>query len=124
MRARVAIEIDGPMHERQRETDANRDAAFMQLGWRELSFTPKQLADGPAFLAAVRAACSPSPRGEGAGGGVSYGDTSKHAMRGASGNAKRQNDGDPPAPRPPPLTGREGVRRMGASRVLPPRRKT
>jgi len=122
MRSRVAIEIDGPLHEQQRDADAERDAAFARLGWRVVRFTPVQVAEGPTFLAAVRAACTPSPRGEGAGGGVRR-DASSKAPR--SNTLASSSDGeDLPAPQPPPLAGRGSLRRTRANRALPPRRKT
>jgi hypothetical protein len=116
MRSRVAIEIDGPLHEQQRDADAERDAAFALLGWRVLRFTPEQISDGPKFLAAIRAACPPSPRGEGAGGGVTL-DVSKQSD-------EPSHTEDHPTPQPPPLAGRGSMRRTRANRVLPPRRKT
>ncbi len=132
MRARVAIEIDGPLHERQQEADSERDQAFERLGWRVLRFTPEQLADGPRFLAAVRAALPPSPRGEGEGGGVNLAARNVFATSPSSDTTPHH-----PAPRPPPLAGRgsgdssqeEGEvptqirRRTRASRKLPARRK-
>jgi len=116
MRSRVAIEIDGPLHDQQREADAERDVAFALLGWRVLRFTPAQVLEGPKFLDAVRAACTPSPRGEGAEGGVNL-DASEQ-------RAGTSNTEDHPTPHPPPLAGRGSLRRTRANRVLPPRRKT
>ncbi|GIK49970.1 MAG: DUF559 domain-containing protein [Hyphomonadaceae bacterium] len=119
MRARIVIEADGPLHERTREADAERDLALATLGWRVLRFTPAQIADGPAFLAAVRAALPPSPRGEGVGGGVNPGASEKSETT----VAPSLLDGElRPAPQPPPLAGRgSALRRTRASRVLPPR---
>ena len=136
MRARVAIEIDGPLHEapERKLLDQNRDADFATLGWCVLRFTSKQLEDELAFLAAIRAVSTPSPRGEGAGGGV-------NPDGGAKGSAPDHSEGASlhPAPQPPPLAGRgsppplggsEGEfaphlqRRTRANRKLPPRRKT
>jgi len=135
MRARVAIEIDGPLHAQQREQDAERDRIFAQLGWRVLRFTPEHLADGPKFLASVRAALSPSPRGEGAGGGVNLDAANTRSTRSSS---LSENAPLPPAPQPPPLAGRGSVessqeegelpahlgRRTRANRKLPSRRKS
>jgi very-short-patch-repair endonuclease len=124
MRARVAIEIDGPLHETQKEADAERDKAFAILGWRVLRFTPDQLTDGPKFLAAVRAALSPSPRGEGAGG------EEKH--RRAPSKATKLSSTEAPLTPQPPLLAERGSgefpahlrRRTRANRKLPPCRKT
>lgn len=70
LKQRTAIEIDGPLHERQIEQDRERDAYFAQLDWRVLRYTSKQVEDGAGFMASVRAALIPSPRGEGEGGGA------------------------------------------------------
>ena len=122
MRARVAIEIDGPLHEapEHRLLDQDRDRAFAALGWRVLRFVPKHLDDELAFLASVRAAATPSPRGEGAGGGVNPDALKISAHDDASGPRAEVR----PAPQPPPLAGRGGPeRRTRANRKLPPRRK-
>jgi very-short-patch-repair endonuclease len=118
MRSRVAIEIDGPLHEERRDEDKQRDDAFAVLGWRVIRFTAEDLNDSVRFLARVRAAASPSPRGEGVGG------EAKHRPPSA-------NTQDHPIPQPPPLTGRgsatefprELQRRTRANRKLPPRRQ-
>ncbi len=124
MRARVAIEIDGPLHDTKRVADAERDEAFAQLGWRVVRFTPTQVTDGVAFLEAVRAACSPSPRGEGAGGGVNP-IPSMRCDAAVIEDEINSVTGSHPAPQPPPLTGRgSSFRRTRANRKLPSRRKT
>jgi len=117
MRARVVIEADGPLHEKTKHADAERDSALAELGWRVLRFTPAQI--GISFLAAVRAAL-PSPRGEGAGGGVNLG---------ASGAAEHDdalqssNLAAHPAPQPPPLAGSGSVLRRTRANRTPRRRQ-
>jgi len=69
-RAKLVVEIDGKIHEQQREYDAERDQYLEMLGYTVLRFsTNRVLHDLDAMLSEIRAACSPSPRpGEGAGG--------------------------------------------------------
>jgi len=122
MRARVVIEADGPLHEETKAADAARDRTFAELGWRVLRFTPVQIADGAGFLAAVRAALPPSPRGEGEGGGGSLNacEIAEHD----DDALQPSNVAHHPAPQPPPLAGRGSVqRRTRANRVLRSRAK-
>jgi very-short-patch-repair endonuclease len=127
MRARIAIEIDGPLHEapEHKTRDDIRDRGFSALGWRVMRFTSTQLDDELAFVAAIRAAAAPSPRGEGEGGGVKL----DFAATRAAPVPESAYTSHPPAPRPPPLTGRGSAlephlkRRTRANRKLKPRRK-
>jgi hypothetical protein len=128
MCARLAIEIDGPLHEGTKDADAERDAAFAILGWRVLRFTPQQVLEGPSFLAAVRAALTPSPRGEGAGGEVNHQRSQSKAI---TPEHKSEDIEAPLTPQPPLLAERGSeefaphlLRRTRANRKLPPRRKT
>ncbi|MEJ0060219.1 MAG: DUF559 domain-containing protein [Terricaulis sp.] len=70
LRERLAIEIDGPVHDfpGRRDADAERDKAFAEFGWRTLRMPAEVTADSYALLSAVRAALSPLPaRGGGRG---------------------------------------------------------
>jgi very-short-patch-repair endonuclease len=125
MRTRVAIEIDGPLHERPERAlaDIDRDAALEKVGWRVIRFTSKQLENADAFLTAVRAARhSPSPRVVGAGGEVNHGARSE---RHGSASAPSANDGGSPHPLTPSPRGEGeiGKRRVRGKRVLPSRAK-
>jgi very-short-patch-repair endonuclease len=44
-RVRLAVEVDGEVHDRQREYDAERDAALNAVGVRVLRFTNEQVRD-------------------------------------------------------------------------------
>ncbi len=70
---RLVVEVDGPIHERQREADAARDTLLQATGHRVLHVTNDAVLDNlTAVLRTIRtAACSPSPSvmdGEGGGG--------------------------------------------------------
>jgi very-short-patch-repair endonuclease len=70
--ARLVIEIDGSIHEEQREYDAERDDYLHQLGDRVLRMPVDTVARGlPQALSMIRTACQPPPfprTGEGVGG--------------------------------------------------------
>lgn len=66
VRARLAIEIDGAIHERDdvAARDAARDAALAAAGWRVLRVPARTALSGDALLARVRLALAshgPSP---------------------------------------------------------------
>jgi hypothetical protein len=64
---------------------------------------------------------TPSPRGEGAGGGVKH---RREPIETRTAAPKQNAAAFPPAPQPPPLAGRGSFeRRTRAHRKLPPRRK-
>jgi putative DNA methylase len=67
---RLAVEVDGPIHENQKEADAQRQEILESLGIRFVRLTAAQVEDDLAgALAQIRAAFLPSPlRGRGAGG--------------------------------------------------------
>ena len=70
---RLVVEVDGPIHERQREADAARDTLLRANGHRVLHVTNDAVLDNlSAVLRTIHtAAYSPSPSvtdGEGAGG--------------------------------------------------------
>ena len=75
---RLIVEVDGPIHESQREVDAERQRLLEGLGLRFLRL-PATLVetDLPSALDAIREACDSRP-------------------------AADQNTGDTPDPRPPP----------------------
>jgi very-short-patch-repair endonuclease len=125
MRDRIAIEIDGPLHETDeaRRADRAREQAINQFGWRIIRFTPKQVEDADNFITAIRANTTPSPRGEGAGGGANH-----QPSDNAQAAATHSNIEDHPTPQPPPLTGRGSFaphlqRRTRANRRPPGREK-
>ncbi len=66
MRARLAIEIDGPLHEQpeQKARDGERNVYFGNAGWLVMRISAKELDDNIGRIASIRAAL-PSPRGEG-----------------------------------------------------------
>jgi very-short-patch-repair endonuclease len=67
---RLVVEIDGDIHDLQPERDAARTEQFEKYGYRVIRFRNEQvLNDIESVLAAIQAACLPSPRvGRGAGG--------------------------------------------------------
>jgi very-short-patch-repair endonuclease len=71
----LIIEIDGEIHEQQRENDAMRDDYLRSLGYTVLRFTNDQVLDNlEGVLSVIRAVSTSSPlhrNGEGAGGGAS-----------------------------------------------------
>jgi very-short-patch-repair endonuclease len=71
-RARLVVEIDGEIHEQQREYDAERDDYLKTLGYTVLRFsTDLVLHSLDAIVAEIRSTCvAPLPprTGEGAGG--------------------------------------------------------
>jgi very-short-patch-repair endonuclease len=70
-RVRLIVEIDGEIHETQREYDAERDDYLRSLGYTVVRFpTARILHDLDAVLTEIRAACSPSPAHGGGGWGV------------------------------------------------------
>ncbi|MCG8346963.1 MAG: endonuclease domain-containing protein [Chloroflexales bacterium] len=59
--ARLVVEVDGPIHEHQRATDARRQALLESLGLRFVRITARQVeTDLAAVLAAIRAALVPN----------------------------------------------------------------
>jgi very-short-patch-repair endonuclease len=69
-RTRLVIEIDGKIHEQQREYDAERDQYLEALGYRVLRFSADRvLYDLDSVLSEIRGACSPSPAHGGGGWG-------------------------------------------------------
>jgi very-short-patch-repair endonuclease len=66
-RARLAIEIDGEVHNfpGRPEYDAARQALLESKGWRFFRFSTAESFDASLMLHAVLAAPPPSPRGEG-----------------------------------------------------------
>jgi len=70
-RVRLIVEIDGEIHETQREYDAERDDYLRNLDYTVLRFpVARILHDLDAVLTEIRAACSPSPAHGGGGWGV------------------------------------------------------
>ena len=60
---RLIIEVDGPIHETQKEYDALRQSMLEELGYRVLRFTNDQvLQDIEQVIATIRAALAPSPQ--------------------------------------------------------------
>ena len=58
----VIIEVDGPVHETQKEYDAMRQSFLESLGYRVLRFTNEQvLQDIQGVLAVIRVALEPHP---------------------------------------------------------------
>ncbi len=69
----LVVEVDGPIHAAQRESDAARDALLRATGYQVLHVTNDAVLENlAAVLTTIRtAACTPSPSpsdGEGAGG--------------------------------------------------------
>ena len=59
---RLCIEVDGAVHEQQRDRDAARDAELLAHGVRTLRFTNDQVAnDLPGVLSAIRSATRTEP---------------------------------------------------------------
>jgi very-short-patch-repair endonuclease len=59
---RLCIEVDGAVHEQQRDRDAARDEALRAHGVRTLRFTNKQVAnDLPSVVVAIQAATRQEP---------------------------------------------------------------
>lgn len=59
---RLAVEVDGPIHETQREADRARQELLESLGIRFVRVTAEQVEqDLPGVLATIRAAFSPTP---------------------------------------------------------------
>ncbi|MFQ3647789.1 MAG: DUF559 domain-containing protein, partial [Anaerolinea sp.] len=59
---RLAVEVDGPIHNQQKEADAQRQRILESLGIRFVRVTAEQVeTDLPAVLAAIRAAFLSSP---------------------------------------------------------------
>jgi very-short-patch-repair endonuclease len=70
-RVRLVIEIDGAIHEQQREYDAERDEYLAARGYRVVRFSADRVIhDLDNVLVEIRAACSPSPAHGGGGWGV------------------------------------------------------
>ena len=71
--AGLVVEIDGPIHARQRDADGHRDQLLSELGLRVLRITAARVEDNmPAVLREIGAALrelavSPLPMGEGLG---------------------------------------------------------
>jgi len=67
---RLAVEVDGPIHDHQQEADTKRQEILETLGIRFVRVTAEQVETNlPEVLATIRAAFLPSPqRGRGAGG--------------------------------------------------------
>ncbi len=60
--AALAVELDGPVHARQADYDAERDRIIRERGIRVLRFANAQvLSDRPSVLAQIRAAVQQSP---------------------------------------------------------------
>ena len=54
-RAKLVIEVDGPIHDKQQEADAEREAILRALGLTVLRFTNRQVMnDMPAVLSNIR----------------------------------------------------------------------
>ena len=70
--AHLVVEIDGPIHEQQREYDAERDDYLKDRGFSVIRFAADRVnRDLPAVLQEIRDACSAPPlhrNGEGVGG--------------------------------------------------------
>jgi very-short-patch-repair endonuclease len=67
-RVRLIVEIDGDVHETQREYDAERDDYLRNVGYTVLRVpAARVLHDLDAVLTEIRAACSPSPAPGGGG---------------------------------------------------------
>ena len=57
--ARVAIELDGPVHDRQVREDRDRDRALSEMGIRTIRFAIDRVRDDlPALLEEIFVACS------------------------------------------------------------------
>jgi very-short-patch-repair endonuclease len=98
-RVRLIVEIDGEIHEAQREYDVERDDYLRSLGYTVLRFpVARILHDLDAVLTEIRAACSPSPAHGGGGWGV-----------GADPDARDGEYSDGRRPEADPGAGRGGV---------------
>ena len=83
-RVRLIVEIDGELHETQREYDAERDDYLRNLGYTVLRIpVARILHDLDAVLTEIRAACSPSPAHGGGGWGVGADSGATHRGIGA-----------------------------------------
>jgi very-short-patch-repair endonuclease len=58
-KVRLAVEIDGPSHDRQAHLDASRDRVLAELGWRVLRIEePEVFANLDAVIATITCTCS------------------------------------------------------------------
>jgi hypothetical protein len=92
----LIIEVDGPVHETQKEYDAMRQSFLESLGYRVLRFTNEQvLQDIQAVLPVIQAALEPHPLSP-----------SPQAGKGTTPPRPRRRRSPPPRPRrrrsPPP----------------------
>jgi len=126
-RARVAIEIDGAVHDfpGRPEYDAQRQAHLESKGWTFVRIRSEATHDTKTIIDAVKAVL-PLPSG---GGGRGRGETP--ASPNTRGKDVGQNPNDVASPHPlTPSSQEEGEipahlrRRTRANRKLPPRRKT
>jgi len=126
-RARVAIEIDGAVHDfpGRPEYDAQRQAHIEGKGWKVVRIRSEATHDSKAIIDAVKAALPLPLRGGGRGRGGTP--TSQNAR----GDDIAQSSNAVASPHPlPPSSREEGEipvhlrRRTRANRTLPPRRKS
>lgn len=62
--AELVVEVDGPVHERQREYDEQRDAVIKRCGLTILRVTNEEIErDIEGVLSKIRACLPPSPKG-------------------------------------------------------------
>jgi len=122
-RARVAIEIDGAVHDfpGRPEYDAQRQAHIEGKGWKVVRIRSEATHDSKAIIDAVKAALPLPLRGGGRGRGGTPAQQNPHC--------EPSNDDASPHPLPP-SSREEGEipahlrRRTRANRKLPPRRKS
>jgi very-short-patch-repair endonuclease len=48
--SRLVIELDGPIHDTQKEADAEREAVIESLGYRVLRFTNDEVLSAPTIV--------------------------------------------------------------------------